>query len=148
MKTVSTGLGDHVDHRTARTTQLGGISVGIDLKFLHGVLAELIRSATRTSPSKSLAKECVVIVGAIDSQRVQGAALTGKAQIAAAHIACHGGSEQNKIDEVSTIRRQIGHSNIIDGRANLRTRGLDYGCFGRNLYCLLSRGQSEGDWQI
>src|SRR5262252_6449965 len=111
MKGVGAGFGDHVDHSAAGAAQLGRVSVGVDLEFLYSVLAELIRSAARAGASESLAEECVVVVGAINGQGVQGTALTGKAQVPATYIARHRGCEQHKINEVSPVHGQISHSN-------------------------------------
>src|SRR5260370_3017939 len=86
--------------------ELGGISVGIDLKFLHGVFAELVRSAARPRAADRLTEKGVVIVGAVDDEGVKSAALSGKADIATANIEGDTWSEEHKVDEVAAVGRE------------------------------------------
>src|SRR5262245_54696979 len=62
---VGAGLGHHVDHGSTGPAILGGIAVGVDLKFFHRILAELKGSTAGSRSSGRLAEEGVVVVGAI-----------------------------------------------------------------------------------
>src|SRR6266404_8740109 len=73
VKLVRARLCDHVDDGPARVSQFGGVSVRIHLKLLDSVLAELIRSASRTGASGGLSEESVVVIRAVNGQRVQSA---------------------------------------------------------------------------
>ncbi|MBI1738120.1 MAG: hypothetical protein HYR58_02600 [Acidobacteria bacterium] len=87
MEVVTAGLGDYVDHGAAGAAELSGVGIGVHLKFLHGIEAELVRRAAGTGAAQGLAEESVVVVGAVHDQRVESAALAGKADVALAHIA-------------------------------------------------------------
>ena len=56
-----------------------------------------------------LAEERVVVVGAVDDQAVERAALAGEADVAGAHVARDAGREQREVDEVAAVDRQVLH---------------------------------------
>src|SRR5262249_49461976 len=58
---VGARLGDDVDDRPTGASVLRRIGVRVDLKFLHGILAELVGCTARSGPSDRLSEERVVI---------------------------------------------------------------------------------------
>ena len=110
---VATGLGDHVDHRTACVAEFRGICVGIDLEFLHRVFAKLVRSAARSGAADGLAEEGVVVVRAIDDEGIESSALAGKADIASANVEGDAWSEEHEIDEVAAVGGEVFDGDII-----------------------------------
>ena len=125
MKFVAARFRDDVDDRAAGSPVLGGERVGVHLELLHGILAELVGRAPRTGAADGLTEERVVVVGAVDDQAVQRAALAGEADVAGAHVAGHAGREQREVDEVATIDRQVLYGDLVDGRTGARTARLD-----------------------
>jgi hypothetical protein len=132
MEIVGAGFGHHVDHCPAGVSELRGISVGIYLKLLHGVFAELVRSAARSGAADGLAKEGVVVVRAIDDEGIESAALSGKADVATSNVEGHAWSEEHEIDEVAAVSGEVFNGHIIHRGAHLTARGFDDGRFVRD----------------
>src|SRR5437660_8955703 len=145
---VGAGLGDDVDHGTARAAECGGIGVGIDLEFLHRVFAELVGSAARSRAADGLSEEGVVVVRAINNEGIESAALSGKADVAAAHVEGDAWSEQREIDEVAAVCGEVLNGDIIHGGAHLTTRGFDNGRFIRDGDGLGLPSHREGEVQV
>ena len=72
-----------------------------------------------------LAEERVVVVGAVDDQAVERAALAGEADVAGADVARHARRQQREVDEVAAVDRQVLHRGLGDRRADLRAGRLD-----------------------
>src|SRR5690349_2942693 len=68
VKGIGSRFGNHVDHRSASAPEFCGIAVGVDLEFLHRILAELIGSSSRTRTSERLSEESVVVVCAVHGE--------------------------------------------------------------------------------
>ena len=101
------GLGDDVDHGAAGAAVLGRERVRVDLELLHRVLAELVRRAARAGASGRLAEERVVVVGAVDDEAVERAALTGEADVARADVARDTRREQREINEIAAVDGKV-----------------------------------------
>ena len=145
---VSAGLGDHVDHSAASVAELSGICVGIDLEFLHRVFAELVRSTARSSAADGLAEEGVVVVRAIDDQGIESAALSGKADVAAAYVEGDTWSKEYEIDEVTTVCGEVFNGHIVHRGAHLTTGGFDDGGFIGDGDGLGLSSHREGEVQV
>ena len=87
MELVRARLGHDVDDRAAGAAVLGRVGVRVDLELLHRVLRELVRRAAGTGAAEGLAEERVVVVRAVDDERVERAALAGEADVAEADVA-------------------------------------------------------------
>ena len=132
VKCVATGFGDHVNHRSASMSQLGGITAGIHLEFLYRIFAELIGSAPRSSAADGLAEEGVVIVRAVDDEGIEGAALACKADVATAYVEGDAWGEEHEIDEVAAVCGEVFNGHIIHRGAHLTTCCFDDGGFIRD----------------
>src|SRR5260370_22128610 len=127
MPVVRAALRNHVDHSATRAAHFRRVTIGGDLEFLYGVLAEAVRTASRAGAPGGLSEEHVVRVRAIHGEAVGGAPLAAEAQIAAARwIAHHPGSQYGEIQEVTAIDRQIRDRSLSDNRRRLGTRRLDH----------------------
>ena len=82
--------------------------------------AELVRRAARAGAADRLAEERVVVVGAVDDEAVQRAALAGEADVAGAHVGRDARRQQRKVDEVAAVDRQVPHRRFADRGAHLR----------------------------
>src|SRR5262245_1604579 len=71
MKFVGAGLGDHVDRAAGGPPELGREAVGVDLKLLHRVLAELIGGSARSCAAQRLAEEQIIVVHAVNLDAVE-----------------------------------------------------------------------------
>ena len=100
---VSAGLGDDVNYCSSGMAEFGGIRVGIHLEFLDRVFAELVGSPARSSAAYGLAEESVVVVRTIDDEGIESAALSCKADVAAANVEGDAWSEKDEIDEVAAV---------------------------------------------
>ena len=125
IEVVRARLRDHVDHGAAGAAVLGGVAVGVDLELLHGVLAELVRRAAGAGAAEGLAEEGVVVVGAVDDDAVQRAALAGEADVAAARILDHARRGQDEVDEVAAVDGEVLDRLVVDDRGDFRLRRLD-----------------------
>ena len=130
---VRSRFGDDVDHGSAGAAEFSRIAVGVYLKLLHSVFAELIRSATRAGAPQSLSEERVVVVSAVHGKRVQRATLSGKAEVAAAHVADDSGGQQREIKKVAAVGGQVGDLTITHRVAHAAARRLNHGRFRRDL---------------
>src|SRR5262245_47572505 len=83
VKLIPARPGYNVDHGASGAPELRGITIGVDLKLLDGVLRKLIWRAARTGATESLTEEGVVVVCAVDLETVQRAALPGETDVAA-----------------------------------------------------------------
>ena len=83
-------------------------------------------------PADGLSEEGVVVVRAINNEGIESAALSGKADVAAAHVEGDAWSEQREIDEVAAVCGEVLNGDIIHGGAHLTTRGFDNGRFIRD----------------
>src|SRR6266496_614360 len=104
MPVVSAAFGDHVNDATSSAADLRGVAVRRDLEFLHRVLAETVRAATRTGASGRLSEKHIVRVRPVHRKTVGGAALPAEAQIATARwIAYHSRSQHGEIQKVAAV---------------------------------------------
>src|SRR5581483_5273958 len=71
VKLVGAGLGHDVGDRAAGASELGRVAAAVDLKLLHRIHAELVRSAAGAGASDGLAIKIVVVVSAIDLHAVE-----------------------------------------------------------------------------
>src|SRR5260370_22829842 len=85
----------------------------MDLKFLPRVFAELVRSAARSSAADRLAEERAVVVRAVDNEGIESAALSGKADIAAAYGEGHACSKKHEINEVAAVGAEVFNRHIV-----------------------------------
>ena len=122
---VRARFGHHVDYRTAGPAVLGRVRIRVHLELFHGGRAELVGGAARPGAADRLSEERVVVVGAVDDEAVEGAALAGKADVAGTHVGSDAGCEQREVDEVAAIDREIADGRFVDRRAHLRPRRLD-----------------------
>src|SRR5260370_40926929 len=99
----------------------------MDLKFLPRVFAELVRSAARSSAADRLAEEGVVVVRAVDNEGIESAALSGKADIAAAYVEGDAWSKKHEINEVAAVGGGVFNRHIVYRRCHLATGGFDEG---------------------
>src|SRR5207302_4134622 len=103
VEAIAAGFGYDVGYGASSAAEFGGIAVSIDLELLHGVLAELVRCAPRTGAAERLAKEGVVVVGAVNGQRVERPALPAEAEVAATDVLNHCRGEQHEIHEIAAV---------------------------------------------
>lgn len=87
---------------------------------LHSAWPRLKERFAADLETRGLTEECIVVIRSIDDEAVERSALSGKTNVSRANVARHSGSEQNEVDEVPAVDRQIGHGAVIDRRADLR----------------------------
>src|SRR5438105_4715936 len=145
---VGSRFGNHVDDCPACASKLSRVAVGIHLELLYRIFAELIGSAAGTGASEGLSEEVVVVVGAVDGQRVQRAALSGKAEIAAAHVAYYAGRKQSEVEEVAAIGGQVRNLAIAYRVAHAAARGLNHRGFRGDLHGLIPCGYGQRHLEI
>ena len=148
VKRVRSRFGNHVDDCPACASKLSRVAVGIYLELLDRIFAELIGSAAGTGASEGLSEEVVVVVGPVDGQRVQRAALSGKAEIAAAHVAHYAGREQSEVEEVAAIGGQVRNLAIAYRVAHAAARGLNHRGFRGDLHGLIPCGYGQRHLEI
>ncbi len=112
---VCSRLGHDVDHGAAGAAELRRITVRVDLEFFDGVLTELKRSASGSRSSGGLTEKRIVVVRSIDDETVQCAALSGKTDIAGAHVPSDSGCQQHEIDKVAAVDGQVRDSQVVNG---------------------------------
>src|SRR6266581_2996776 len=115
---------------------------------MHRNFAELVGSAARSSAAGGLAEEGVVVVGAIDDEGIESAALPSKADVAAANVKGDAWSEEHEIDEVAAVCGEVFNGYIIHHGAHLTTGGLDDGGFISDYDCLGLSSHREGEGQV
>src|SRR5947209_1588153 len=140
---IGSRFGNHVDDCPACASKLSRVAVGIYLELLYRIFAELIGSAAGTGASEGLSEEVVVVVGAVDGQRVQRAALSGKAEIATAHVAHYAGRKQSEVEEVAAIGWQVRNLAVAHGVAHAAARSFYNRRFGAHLNGFTLRGNSQ-----
>src|SRR5262249_24913024 len=116
MKLVCTRFRDDVHNCSAGPPIFRGVSVRIDLKLLHRILAELKWCAAGTGSAGSLAEESIVVVRSIDDEAVECPSLSGKTDVSGTNIAGDTWRQQNEIDETAAVHRQIRDSTFVDRR--------------------------------
>src|SRR5260370_28494494 len=113
------------------------------LKLLRGVFGELVRRGDRSSAADRLAEEGVVVVRAVDNEGIESAALSGKADIAAAYVEGDAWSKKHEINEVAAVGGEVFNRHIVYRGAHLATGGFDDG----RLTCDSDRFPPTGDGQ-
>src|SRR5205814_2156746 len=111
-------------------------------------VAKLVRSAARARAADRLAEVRVVVVRAIDDEGIESAALSGKADVAAAHVEGDARSEERKIDEVAAVCGEVFNGYIIHGGAYLTAGGFDDGRFIRDGDGLGLSSHREGEVHV
>ena len=129
---VRARLRHDVDDGATGAAVLGRVGVVVDLELLYRVLRELVRRAAGAGAAEGLAEERVVIVRAIDDERVERAALSGEADVAGAHVLHHAGRRENEVDEVASIDRQVLNRCLVHDRAHLCALRFDERSSGRD----------------
>src|SRR4051794_15411467 len=149
---VRARLGNDVDDAPARAAVLGRVGVGVDLELLHGVLRKLVRRAARAGAAERLAEEGVVIVRAVNDERIQCAALAGEADVAEAYVAHDAGRGQREVDEAPAVGRQVLNRSLANHRGHRGAAGIDQRCrggdgdaFGHALFELEVDGRLRAD---
>src|SRR5581483_3553539 len=89
--------------------EFGREAVGVDLKLLHGVLAELVRGAARPGAAERLAEKEVVVIHAVNLDAVERALLAAEGEVAAARVAHDAGRQRDEVQEVAPVNGQLAH---------------------------------------
>ena len=74
-----------------------------------------------------MTEEGVVVIGAVDDKTVHCSALSGKTDVARANVASHAGSQQDEVDEVAPVNRQVRDCAVVHRGTDLCSSNLDQG---------------------
>src|SRR5262245_15609952 len=97
-----------IQYTAAGPADFRGKSIGIDLKFLDGSLAEGRRTESRATGG--LAKEEIVRVCAVHQHRIIRAALAAECEVPSASRVSHDTwSQRAQVDKTPAVQRQIAH---------------------------------------
>ena len=128
VQVIGAGLGDDVDDGAARASLLGAVGIGGDAELLHHLGGELVGSAIA---SARLGEEGVVVVAAVDEERVLKSANATEREIAvggrsqAARILRDAGREQGEIGEASAVEWEIVQRAFVEQRGDGAGLGFD-----------------------
>ena len=138
---VAAAACDGVDHAARGAAELGGVAVGENLKFLHGVLGDLAADA---SAAGVLVVELVGRVVAVGEESVAagGAAEGDEAEGA---VGDDGGRQQHEGVHAAAVDGEVDDLRAVDDLGNVGAGGVDDGRDGLHIDLSDGAGHGEGD---